>query len=147
MCCTIPRDGVYYLYNNTDQSRPNANCDKYTYCLKCFEGIKNDTVPIGDDPSQTLFEVKKSLFTQKKNDHEEPEAYVQCDECGRKSHQICALYMEQIFCKFVCDTCTREKKLPVKRDNRYTSSKLMRTQLGDFLEGRVNEFLKVCFSF
>ena len=47
MCCTIPRDGVYYLFNNTDQSRPNVNCDKYTYCLKCFDGIKHDTVPIG----------------------------------------------------------------------------------------------------
>jgi E1A/CREB-binding protein len=111
MCCTIPRDGVYYLYNNTDQSRPNVNCDKYTYCLKCFDGIKNDTVPIGDDPAQSLIEVKKSLFTQMKNDHEEPEAFVTCEDCGRKWHQICALYMEQIFSKFTCDTCVKEKKL------------------------------------
>ena len=91
MCCTIPRDGVYYLYNNTDQSRPNVNCDKYTYCIKCFDGIKNETVPIGDDPAQPLIEVKKSLFTQMKNDHEEPEAFVTCEDCGRKWHQMCAL--------------------------------------------------------
>ncbi len=142
MCCTIPRDGVYYLYNNTDQGRANVNCDKYTYCLKCFEGIKNETVPIGDDPSQPLVEVKKSLFVQMKNDHEEPEQYAECTECGRKWHQICALHMEQIFCKFVCDTCLREKKALAKKDNRYTSSKLQRTQLGDFLENRVNDFLK-----
>ena len=142
MCCTIPRDGVYYLYTNTDQGRPNVNCDKYTYCQKCFEAIKADTVPVGDDPSQTLFEVKKSLFVQMKNDHEEPEQFVDCSECGRKWHQICALHMEQIFSSFTCDTCIREKKLLNKRDNRYTSSKLMRSQLGDFLENRVNEYLK-----
>jgi len=142
MCCTIPRDGVYYLYNNTDQGRPNVNCDKYTYCQKCFEAIKNETVPIGDDPSQALVEVKKSLFVQMKNDHEEPEQYAECTECGRKWHQICALHMEQIFCKFVCDTCLREKKALAKKDNRYTSSKLQRSQLGDFLENRVNDFLK-----
>lgn len=144
MCCTIARDGVYFLYNNTDQTRPNANCDKYTYCIKCFEAIKSESVPIGDDPSQQLIEVKKSLFVQMKNDHEEPEQFVDCAECGRKWHQICALYMEQIFTKFVCETCTREKKLPQqpKKDNRYTSAKLMHTQLGDFLENRVNTYLK-----
>ncbi len=142
MCCTIPRDGTYYLYNNTDQTKPNANCDKYTYCIKCFEAIKADTASIGDDPTQPLIEVKKSLFIQMKNDHEEPEEFVDCTECGRKWHKICALHMDQIFSKFVCDTCHREKKLTIKRDNRYTSSKLMRTQLGDFLESRVNNYLK-----
>ncbi len=91
MCCTIVRDGVYYLYNNTDQSRPNVNCDKDTYCQKCFDGIKHATVPIGDDPAQALIEVKKALFTQMKNDHEEPEAFVTCEDCGRKWNQICAL--------------------------------------------------------
>ena len=128
---------MYYLFNNTDQSRPNVNCDKYTYCLKCFEGIKQDTVPIGDDPAQACIEVKKSLFTQMKNDHEEPEAFVQCEECGRKWHQICALYMEQIFSKFTCDTCIREKKLKDTAKKSYSSSKLARTQLGDFLENKV----------
>ncbi|CAF0704154.1 unnamed protein product [Brachionus calyciflorus] len=144
MCCTIARDGVYFLYNNADQSRPNVNCDKYTYCIKCFEAIKSDTVPIGDDPSQPLVDVKKSLFVQMKNDHEEPEQFVDCAECGRKWHQICALYMEQIFTKFTCETCLREKKeLQSKKDNRYTSAKLQRTQLGDFLENRVNSYLKL----
>lgn len=143
MCCTIPRDGVYYLYNNPDQTRPNLNCDKYTYCIKCFESIKVDTVPIGDDPTAPLVEVKKSLFTNMKNDFQEPETCVDCTECGRKWHQICALHMEQIFSKFTCETCIREKKLLHKRENnRYTSSKLARTQLGDFLESRVNTFLK-----
>jgi E1A/CREB-binding protein len=142
MCCTIARDGVYYLYQNTDQSRPNVNCDKYTYCQKCFDGIKHDTVPIGDDPAQALIEVKKSLFTQMKNDHEEPEAYVTCEDCGRKWHQICALYMEQIFSKFQCDTCVKEKKTNTTNKKGYASAKLARTQLGDFLENRVNDFLK-----
>ena len=141
MCCTIPKDGNYFLYNNADQSRPNLNCDKYTYCIKCFEGIKSDTVPIGDDPNAPLIEVKKSLFTSHKNDFQEPENTVDCAECGRRWHQICALHMEQIFSKFTCDTCVREGKKP-KESNRYTSSKLQSTQLGDFLENKVNNFLK-----
>lgn len=141
MCCTIPKDGSYFLYSNADQSRPNLNCDKYTYCIKCFEGIKSDTVPIGDDPNATLVEVKKSSFTSHKNDFQEPENVADCADCGRRWHQICALHMEQIFSKFTCDTCVREKA-KAKENNRYTSSKLMRTQLGDFLENKVNNFLK-----
>jgi E1A/CREB-binding protein len=144
MCCTIAKDGVYFLYSNADQTRPNLNCDKYTYCAKCFEAIKADTVPIGDDPAAALIEVKKAQFTQMKNDFQEPEQTVDCADCGRKWHQICALHMEQIFSKFTCDTCVRDKKLLQKREsNRYTSAKLMRTNLGDFLEARVNNFLKM----
>ena len=149
MCCTIPRDAGYYLYNNTDVTRPNVNCDKYTFCIKCFESVKTDTIGIGDDPAQPLFDVKKSLFTQNKNDVEEPEPYVDCSECGRKWHQICALHMEQIcaqlMTKFVCETCLKEKATLTaakKEIMRYAASRLMRTQLGDFLETRVNSFLK-----
>lgn len=77
-----------------------------------------------------------------KNDHEEPEAYVDCTECGRKWHQICALHMEQIANKFICETCVRERNLNYRKENRYASSKLTRTTLGDFLEQRVNSYLK-----
>lgn len=78
-----------------------------------------------------------------KNDHEEPEAFVDCTECGRKWHQICALHMETIASKFVCETCVRERRLQSARnENRYAAAKLMRTQLGDFLEQRVNSYLK-----
>lgn len=143
MCCTIPRDAGYYLYNNTDVNRPNVNCDKYTFCIKCFESVKAETIGIGDDPAQPLFEVKKSLFVQMKNDHEEPEAFVDCTECGRKWHVICALHMDQTTTKFVCETCVRERGLVhFRRDARFAAAKLMRTQLGDFLEQRVNSFLK-----
>lgn len=140
MCCTIPKDGVYFSYTNEDQSRTNASCDKYTYCIKCFEGIKADTVPIGDDPGQPLIEIKKSSFKQMKNDHEEPEAYVECAECGRKWHQICALHMDQIFSKFICDTCLKSSNK--KQTNKFTSCKLARTRLGDFIENRVNSYIK-----
>jgi E1A/CREB-binding protein len=143
MCCTIPRDGIYYLYNNDDPSRTNCNCEKYTFCLKCFENIKSDAVPIGDDPSQPLVDIKKSSFVQMKNDHEEQEACVECSDCGRKWHQICALYMESIYARFTCDTCIKEDKTGTKQRqiNRYTSTRLQRTRLGDFLESRVNTYL------
>jgi E1A/CREB-binding protein len=145
MCCTIPRDGVYYLYNNEDPSRTNCNCEKYTFCLKCFDNIKSDGVPIGDDPSQPLVEIKKSSFVQMKNDHEEQEAVVECSDCGRKWHQICALYMEQIYQRFTCDTCIKEDKTGLKQRgiHRFTSARLQRTRLGDFLENRVNTYLNL----
>lgn len=62
MCCTIPRDAGYYLYNNTDQTKPNVNCDKYTFCIKCFEAVKTETIGIGDDPAQNLLEVHILYF-------------------------------------------------------------------------------------
>lgn len=80
-----------------------------------------------------------------KNDHEEPEAYIDCTECGRKWHQICALHMESISAKFICETCTRERSLisNLRRiETRFAAAKLTRTQLGDFLEQRVNSYLK-----
>ena len=90
--CAITPNSAYYLFSNPDQSRPNVNCDKYTYCQKCFDSIKLHTVSIGDDPVKPFAEIKKELFSLMKNDHEKPEQFVDCNECGRKWHQICALH-------------------------------------------------------
>lgn len=151
--CNILRDAPYYLYTNTDQNRTNLSCEKYTFCVKCFDSVKSDTIPIGDDPTQPMFDAPKSAFESRKNDVEEPEACVDCSECGRKWHQICALYLEQITpgaltglgSKFFCETCIKEQRVtgsPTKKDSRYTAAKLQRTHLGDFLENRVNSYLK-----
>lgn len=41
--------------------------------------------------------IKKDQFKELKNDHLELEPFVACNECGRKLHQICVLYMEAIW--------------------------------------------------
>ncbi|PSN48639.1 CREB-binding protein [Blattella germanica] len=41
--------------------------------------------------------IKKDQFKEMKNDHLELEPFVECQDCGRKLHQICVLHMETIW--------------------------------------------------
>lgn len=41
--------------------------------------------------------IKKDQFKEMKNDHLELEPFVECQDCGRKLHQICVLHMENIW--------------------------------------------------
>ena len=66
LCCQIPRDGSYYYYNNPEPSRLNLSGDKYTFCSKCFDSVKGDSIFVGDDPAQTLVELPKDAFYQRK---------------------------------------------------------------------------------
>lgn len=86
--------------------------------------------------------IKKSQFTEMKNDALDLEPLVECLECGRKQHQICVLYMETIWPQgFTCDGCLK-KKNQVRKENKFTAKKLPTTKLSNFLETRVNNFLK-----
>ena len=86
--------------------------------------------------------IKKSQFTEMKNDALDLEPLVECLECGRKQHQICVLYMETIWPQgFMCDGCLR-KKNQKRKENKFTAKKLPTTKLSNFLETRVNNFLK-----
>ncbi|XP_076316078.1 histone lysine acetyltransferase CREBBP-like [Tachypleus tridentatus] len=108
--CTIPRDAKYWSYQN-----------RYTYCQRCFAEIQGDTVTLGDDPTAPQTTIPKDQFEELKNDHLELEPFVECMECGRKLHQICVLYYENIWPEgFVCDNClkTQGKK---RKENKFTS--------------------------
>lgn len=41
--------------------------------------------------------IKKDQFDKLKNDQLDYEPFVDCQECGRSWHQICALYFEPIW--------------------------------------------------
>ena len=142
MCCTIPRDGDYYYYNNPDSSRNNLSGDKYTFCKKCFDSVKSEYISVGDDPAQTLVEIAKVEFRQAKNDHQELEAMVDCIVCSRRFHNICVLYNEHIWPEgYVCKTCVNQYNIK-RKENRYLAHKLTTTDLANTLEKRINTFVR-----
>ncbi|MCL4122459.1 UNVERIFIED_CONTAM: hypothetical protein GTU68_034122, partial [Idotea baltica] len=129
--CTIPRDAKYFSFQG-----------RYSYCYKCFNEIQGDTITLGDDPNQPALTIKKSQFQEMKNDALDLEPLVECNDCGRKQHQICVLYMESIWPQgFTCDGCLK-KKSQKRKENKFTSKRLPTTRLSNYLETRVNNFLK-----
>uniref|UniRef100_S4RJD3 histone acetyltransferase n=1 Tax=Petromyzon marinus TaxID=7757 RepID=S4RJD3_PETMA len=90
--------------------------------------------------------INKDQFEKKKNDTLDPEPFVECKECGRKLHQICALHNETIWpAGFVCDTCLK-KTGRTRKENKFCSKSLNAglptSKLGTHLENRVNNFLR-----
>ncbi|XP_076342052.1 histone lysine acetyltransferase CREBBP-like isoform X2 [Tachypleus tridentatus] len=129
--CTIPRDAKYWSYQN-----------RYTYCQRCFAEIQGDTVTLGDDPTAPQTSIPKDQFEELKNDHLEMEPFVECMECGRKLHQICVIYFESIWPEgFTCDNCLKAQGKK-RKENKFTSKRLQQTKLGNYIENRVNNFLK-----
>ena len=50
-----------------EPSRSNLSGDKYTFCSKCFDAVKGDSIFVGDDPAQTLVEITKTfIYTSRK---------------------------------------------------------------------------------
>jgi len=129
--CTIPRDATYFSYQN-----------RYVYCEKCFNDIKGDEVELADDLSQSTTRIAKASFNKMKNNELECEPFVECQECGRKQHQICCLHMEAIWPNgYTCDNCHKAKGSR-RKENKYISKRLPNSKLGTYLENRVNSFLK-----
>ncbi|XP_032086357.1 CREB-binding protein [Thamnophis elegans] len=129
--CTIPRDAAYYSYQN-----------RYHFCERCFTEIQGENVTLGDDPAQTQTTISKDHFEKKKNDTLDPEPFVDCKECGRKMHQICALHYDIIWPSgFVCDNCLK-KTGRTRKENKFSAKRLQTTRLGNHLEERVNKFLR-----
>merc|ERR1719412_2506469 len=138
--CTIGRDCKYFYYENKNPT-PSLFSDKYTLCEKCFQDVPGDTVGLGDDPSQPQTHIPKDQFKSTKNDVLEPEPFVTCADCGRSVHQVCVLHFEQIWREFKCDGCHKAGGTN-RKDNKYTAKKLQTTRLGNYIETRVNNFLR-----
>ncbi|CAF1255456.1 unnamed protein product [Rotaria sp. Silwood1] len=146
-CCRISRDDNYYYYDNPEPSRFNLSNDIYTFCAECFHSIKCESILVGDDPTQTLVEIPKTLFISAKNDIQEPEIMIECIVCTRRWHQICALHLNEIWPEgFICNTCLRQYNIK-RKENSYIAQKLTVTDLSSQLEQRVNTFLfdKNCY--
>ncbi|CAH8549489.1 unnamed protein product [Heterobilharzia americana] len=137
--CTISRDATYFVYINNDK-QIGLVCDKYYQCEKCFSEA-GDVIILADEPNQSI-PIKRELFEKRKNNVKEKEEFVICVECGRRWHKVCALHMNEIWPSgFVCPGCLRERGMK-RKENRFTAKKLPVTRLSNFLEKRVNDFLK-----
>ncbi|VDM34683.1 unnamed protein product [Hydatigera taeniaeformis] len=137
--CTIGKDAHYYMYTNTDKRV--LICDTYYQCEKCFNEA-GDEIMLADEANQTPIPIRKELFERKKNNVTIEETDVHCKECGRRWHKVCALHMDEIWTTgFVCPGCLRERGLR-RKENRFTAKNLPTNKLSNFLERRVNDFLK-----
>ncbi|CAL1280153.1 unnamed protein product [Larinioides sclopetarius] len=129
--CTIPRDAKYWSFQN-----------RYTYCQKCFAEINGDAVTLEEEPGHPPITIKKDQFVEMKNNHLDLEPFIYCNDCGRKLHQICVLHFEIIWPEgFTCDNCLKSKGKK-RKENKFTSKRLPQTKLGQYIESRVNNFLK-----
>ncbi|KHJ49440.1 hypothetical protein D918_00566 [Trichuris suis] len=141
--CTIPRDAQYYCYETTSQFGIGVNSERYTYCKKCFEEYPGDSINMSEDPNSNANLISKSNFLLMKNDQIEYESFVECGMCGRKWHQICALYHEQICSKgFVCSNCSGLSSSVKISENRFTAKRLPPCKLAAHIECRVNNYLR-----
>lgn len=110
---------------------PSPLCRTFRIVILCFSFL-----------SLSLSQIKKDQFKEMKNDHLELEPFLDCLDCGRKQHQICVLYLEQIWPGgFVCDNCLK-KKGTKRKDNKSNAKRLPTSKLGTYIETRVNNFLK-----
>ncbi|UJR34921.1 hypothetical protein I4U23_027699 [Adineta vaga] len=142
-CQILPDENYYYYYYHPkpESLHSNLSNDKYTFCSQCFDSVQGDKIFVGNDSTQTLIEISKSLFSSARNDGNEPEAIVHCIVCSRRWHEICALHLNQISSEgFICPTCVHEYKIE-RKDNRYKASKLTKNNLEVTLEQRVKNFL------
>ncbi|CAH8523329.1 unnamed protein product [Schistosoma mattheei] len=137
--CTINRDATYFVYINNDK-QIGLVCDKYYQCEKCFSEA-GDVIILADEPNQSI-PIKREMFEKRKNNVKEKEEFVICVECGRRWHKVCALHMNEIWPSgYICPGCLRERGIK-RKENRFTAKKLPVTRLSNFLEKRVNDFLK-----
>ncbi|VDD83371.1 unnamed protein product [Mesocestoides corti] len=137
--CTIGKDACYYMYTNTDKRV--LICDNYYQCEKCFNEA-GDEIMLADEANQTPVPIRKELFKRKKNNVTIDEIDVYCKECGRRWHKVCALHMDEIWpTGFICPGCLRERGQR-RKENRFTAKNLPTNKLSNFLERRVNNFLK-----
>jgi E1A/CREB-binding protein len=104
--------------------------------------MKSKYMLVGDDPAQTLVKLLKADFHQAKNDHQEPEAMIDCIVCTQRFHNICVLYHEHIWPQgYVCEAC-RQKYNIKRKDNRYLARELPTNDLSNRLEKCVDDFIK-----
>ena len=125
----------------------------FQYCEKCFnktdkkgppgsQPVLSETFPVTIDitnPKPT--QIPRTQFVEKRNNHFEPEPFVNCDRCNRKAHMICANFTPKTQKeKYVCETCMKQFSL-VKPTTKFSAKNLQRSALSDHIEKAVNAYL------
>ena len=71
------------MYYSTPPKMPEV---KGNWCHSCFMEERKETLEIDGA------KIKKTDVVKRKNDEEQEEAWVACDQCNRWVHQICGLF-------------------------------------------------------
>lgn len=120
--------------------------NKHSTCSACFNACK-DNIIIDGRP------VSKSKLKKKKNEESLEEPWVCCDFCDAWVHQVCALFNkgtnEGGAGQYACPDCLmkglkdKSRKPITNRPSAMLEAKdLAKTKLSDFLESRLQNFLK-----
>ncbi|VDO05620.1 unnamed protein product [Rodentolepis nana] len=132
--CTINFNDVYYYYKN---EKTEFEC---VHCSSCHGKMKAE-FRLTDTISNESLKLKKSDFKKYTNTDIDDERFIQCQRCGRRFHQICALHLDEIWTDgYFCPGCLQ--RLGISRQiNPFTAKNLPTNKLSNFLERKVNDFL------
>jgi len=146
---------VYYCIACNQKIRRNAHYyttpdNKMLYCVSCFGGLRSSTIEMEDGST-----IAKSQLTKKRNDEETEESWVQCNQCNRWYHQICAMFNgradENKNSAYFCPMCIlrnldrlRVDRIPEQmlnqRPNEGIRAKdLPRTKFSDYIEEKLTK--------
>jgi len=139
---------VYYCNGSCNGQRIRRNSYYYTggrnqyhWCQQCFNELK-DKEPL-EFPDCTLW--KKEL-QKKKNDEMHEEPWVECSQCNRWVHQICALFngrMNKGTTIYHCPFCFMARRSSREPQPKPLGAKDIRhTKMSRFLEDRVTKSLE-----
>jgi E1A/CREB-binding protein len=53
--CTIARDQEYYVYETKSSGYGVSVCERYTYCVKCFDNLPETGINLSDDPDKVKY--------------------------------------------------------------------------------------------
>uniref|UniRef100_A0A7S2W510 histone acetyltransferase n=1 Tax=Mucochytrium quahogii TaxID=96639 RepID=A0A7S2W510_9STRA len=138
--------------NGKCNSKIKRNAQYYTtpdnkmfWCVPCYNNYLKDRIPTEDGN-----EIEKSKLEKKKNAELAEESWVQCNQCNRWFHQICAMFNsrneESKNSQYYCPMCIlryldkyRIDRIPESRTNTrgFRAKDLQRTKFSDYIEERL----------
>lgn len=145
--CNGPNCNMQRIRRNSYYFTGGSN--QYHWCAQCYKDLKsNEPIPMGDSILQ------KSDLVKKKNDETHAEPWVQCDNCKRWNHQICALFNGRQntheHSAYYCPSCIllqRRKTNQLGPTARKLGGKdLPHTPFSEFIEKRVMERLEQAYA-
>ena len=96
----------------TYYSTPPLKELKGNWCHNCYMDEKRDAMELDGQ------RIKKVDIMKRKNDGEQEEAWVECDQCSRWVHQICGLFNKgrnNADVCYLCPDCLCQGKQPLDR--------------------------------
>jgi len=148
---------VYYCNGKCQGQRIRRNSwfytggnDQYHWCHGCFQDMRDGQIKL---PDCTLLKSEVSK-TKKKHIEENAEPWVECDECNRWCHQVCAMFngrrntSQEV--PYLCPMCLveRRKKNPescLLSNKKMTVADIPHNTLSKFLECGVKARLQKCY--